>query len=80
MITVKLTQLPYIDGSAESPCFRAAGYLSTDDQDEETGPTVTVRWYGDDQDAIAWDKPDAVEHYSLGDITEATAAILNPGE
>ena len=73
---VILTQAPYLDGTNEAPCFRAAGYLDSENPDDETGPTVTARWYGGDEESIDWDAPDSILHYRIGDIT-ASATLAD---
>lgn len=73
MHTVTLIQAPYIDGALEAPYYTAAGYLVDEDVTAESGPTVRVRWAGDDGDGIDWDHPTSITHYQLG-VIEATVA------
>ena len=70
MYTINLIQDAYPDSVGGEPCYRASGYLATESVDDETGPTVTVLWLGDDADAIDWATPESIEHYLLGDITD----------
>ena len=69
---VRLTQQAYNDNYNGSAAWFAAGYLSTENADEETGPTVEVRWasLGADEaeDDADWGSPDAIVHYSLGEL------------
>lgn len=72
---VRLTQQAYNDNHNGSPAWFASGYLSTESAEDETGPTVKVRWdsLGADEpeDDADWDSPAAITHYSLGELTAA---------
>lgn len=69
---VRLIQQAYNDNYGSEPAWFASGYLSTEDADEESGPTVKVRWesLGADEadDDADWDNPMSIEHYSLGEL------------
>lgn len=71
---VILTQDAYLGDGGN---YYASGYLSSENQDDETGPTVKVTWAAvegaeemdDESDRCDWDKPCSIWHYRLGDIT-----------
>jgi hypothetical protein len=70
---VRLTQQAYVDNDAEGKAvWFARGHLSTENMDEETGPTVTVIWdsLGADEaeDDANWDEPRSINHYALGEL------------
>jgi hypothetical protein len=69
---VRLTEPIYYIGDC---VYAARGYLSTEDQATESGPTVTVCWEArgmdnEDEDAD-WGNPSSIEHCSLGDLKAA---------
>ena len=73
---VRLIQQAYSDNASDgSPAWFAAGYLSTEDADDETGPTVKVCWasLGNDEaeDDADWDHPASITHYSAGELIAA---------
>jgi hypothetical protein len=73
---VQLIQQAYnANASDGSAAWFAAGYLSTETPENETGPTVKVCWtsLGADEsvDDAAWSNPDSITHYSLGALTPA---------
>lgn len=74
---VKLTQDPYLSGTSE---WKASGYLTTENPDEETGPTTTVSWFNsevftDEESQPDWSKPAACWHYKLGDVDDFSVAV-----
>jgi hypothetical protein len=74
--SVRLIQQAYNDNAADgSAAWFAAGYLSTETAEEETGPTVKVSWasLGADEaeDDADWANPDSIKHYSLGELASA---------
>jgi len=73
---VRLIQDAYNDNASDgSAAWFAAGYLSTENEDDETGPTVKVCWAAlgsDDAESDAdWDSPESITHYSLGELVPA---------
>lgn len=73
---VRLTQSAYsgTDCNGDAAWF-AAGYLSTETPDEESGPTVMVCWEslgadGAENDA-RWDEPASIAHYAFGYLDPA---------
>ena len=72
---VRLIQQAYNDNKSGNAGWFAAGYLSTEDEDDETGPTVQVFWasLGNDEaeDDANWANPDSITHYRLGELTAA---------
>lgn len=69
---VKLVQDPYLSDNSD---WVAAGYLSTEDPEDETGPTCKVYWtssnvFKDELSEPDWGKPSRLWHYRLGDIYE----------
>ena len=68
--TIKLIDCAELDRTGYAPCFRQRGYLASEGDAQGLEPTVTAAWLGDDDDAIDWDRPFLVTHFSLGDITD----------
>ena len=72
---VRLIQQAYNDNKSGRAGFYASGYLSTEDEDDETGPTVQVFWasLGNDEaeDDADWDNPESITHYQLGELSAA---------
>jgi len=69
---VRLTQNPYLSDNSD---FVAAGYLSTEVPEDETGPTCKVSWrsigvFSDELSEPDWSKPDHCWHYRIGDIDD----------
>lgn len=70
-LAVNLIQQACIEDDGTGPRWEAWGYLSTDVEDDETGPTVRVQWAPvDDEDAqeVDWARPISVWHYSRGEL------------
>lgn len=73
---VLLMEDPHCDNNAAgNAAWFAAGYLSTETPDDETGPTVKVEWASlgaetPDDDAD-WSAPVSVRHYSRGELALA---------
>lgn len=71
---VNLCQQAYMDGTNENPYYRAAGYLASENPEDETGPTVSVTWdctnydAEEESDCCDWDAPESIVHYALGDL------------
>ena len=70
---IRLTQQAYKDNAPDgSPAWFAAGYLSTENVADETGPTVKVMWASlgaeEGEDDADWDKPTSAWHYSRGKL------------
>lgn len=71
---IRLVQDAYLDnGSSGEAVYKAAGYLSTENEDDETGPTVMVFWdtegtAEDSADDADWDNPSSATHYSVGQL------------
>lgn len=70
---VRLTQQAYADNNSHGEAaWFASGYLSTDIEDDETGPTVKVQWesLGNEnaEDDANWDAPVSATHYAIGDL------------
>ena len=73
---VRLIQDAYNDNAFDgTAAWFASGYLSTEDEANETGPTVKVRWASlgadESENDADWDNPDSITHYSLGELTAA---------
>lgn len=72
---VRLIQQAYNDNYDGQPAWFASGYLSTEDADDETGPTVKVRWDSlgaeEAEDDADWGSPVSINHYSRGDLDAA---------
>jgi hypothetical protein len=71
---VVLTQDAYLTNGADgSAVYEAAGYLSSENPDDETGPTTKVIWDSlgaeESEDDADWDSPSGVSHYARGDIS-----------
>jgi hypothetical protein len=68
---VRLTQQAY----ANDQGWEASGYLSTENEEEETGPTVRVSWDSlgaeESEDDADWDNPSSIYHYNRGDLVAA---------
>lgn len=72
---VILAQDPYLGDNGD---YRASGYLASENEDNETGPTVNVTWSAlegtedmdDESSRCDWKKPESIVHYRLGDITK----------
>ena len=72
---IVLTQDAYLGDHGD---YHASGYLASENEDEETGPTVKVTWAAlegaeemdDESSRCDWSKPESIVHYRLGDITE----------
>ena len=73
---VRLIQDAYLDNDINGDAaYFASGYLLSEDEDDETGPTVKVIWEiyegfdGDDESgACDWDSPVVVRHFSRGEL------------
>lgn len=78
---VVLTQDVYLGDNGD---YCASGYLTTEKQDNETGPTVRVTWSAfdgaeemdDESSRCDWANPVSIEHFRIGDITH-NAAVRN---
>lgn len=73
---VVLAQQAYHDNAADgSAAWFASGYLGTEDAEDETGPTVKVRWDSigaeEAEDDADWGSPADITHYSEGDLVAA---------
>lgn len=72
---VRLIQQAYNDNYHGEPAWFASGYLSTEDADDETGPTVKVRWGSlgseEAEDDADWDNPESITHYERGELVAA---------
>lgn len=72
--TIRLVQDAYLENGPDGEaCYKAAGYLSTENAGDETGPTVMVFWdtdgtADDSADDCDWDNPSGASHYSLGQL------------
>ena len=69
---VRPTQDPYLSDNSD---WVAAGYLSTEDPEDETGPTCKVSWrsinvFENEDSEPDWSKPDHCWHFRIGDIHE----------
>jgi hypothetical protein len=70
---VRLIQQAYSDNDSNGDAaWFANGYLSTEDAEDETGPTVKVTWtsLGNDEaeDDADWSAPKSAVHYSRGEL------------
>lgn len=69
---VRLIEQAFAENHQCEAAWFARGYLSTENADDETGPTVEVRWESLDSDDAEtdadWDTPVAVTHYSRGEL------------
>ncbi len=70
MRKVRLVQDPYLSDNSD---WVAAGYLDTEDPDDETGPTCKVSWrslavFKDEESEPDWSTPSHCWHYKIGDI------------
>lgn len=70
---VRLIQPAYNDNDcAGNPAWFAAGYLSDENEDDETGPTVTVTWASlgaaEPEDDADWLSPASIMHYVRGEL------------
>lgn len=71
---IRLTQDAYLDnGPNGEAVYKASGYLSTEKEGDETGPTVMVFWdtdgtAEDSADDCDWDNPSSARHYSIGNL------------
>lgn len=73
---VRLIQDAYNDNASDgTAAWFAAGYLSTENEEEETGPTVKVCWASlgadESENDADWDHPASIMHYSLGELIAA---------
>jgi hypothetical protein len=73
---VRLIQQAYNDNLASGAAgWIARGYLSTENEADETGPTVTVTWTSlgaeNAEDDADWSNPESINHYTLGELTTA---------
>lgn len=73
---VRLIQNAYNDNASDgTAAWFASGYLSTEDEDDETGPTVTVMWDSlgadDAENDADLDHPISIAHYSRGELAAA---------
>ena len=72
---IVLEQEAYLGDNGD---YHAAGYLASEDADDETGPTVKVTWstlegaeeMDDESGRCDWAKAASIMHFRLGDITE----------
>lgn len=73
--SVRLIQQAYNDNLDGAPAWFASGYLSSENPEDETGPTVKVTWasLGEDEaeNDADWANPDSIKHYSLGELAAA---------
>ena len=70
---INLSQDAYCDNDSDGDAaWFASGYLSTEDPDDETGPTVNVCWMSlgadEPEDDADWSRPISVTHYRLGNL------------
>lgn len=73
---VRLVQQAYSDNTGDgTAAWFASGYLSTENADDETGPTVKVMWASkgaeESEDDADWDSPESVIHYARGELATA---------
>lgn len=74
--TVNLIQQAWNDNNAQGKAaWFADGYLSDENPDDETGPTVRVEWASkgaeEAEDDADWDCPVSIKHYAHGELTAA---------
>ena len=69
---VRLIQDAYSSNYGNEAAWFASGYLTTENPDDETGPTVKVRWASlgaeEAEDDANWYEPESVMHYALGEL------------